>query len=236
MRRIATLVSILFVATSAIAGETADLDVLGFSSDGRIFAFEEYGIQDGSGFPYANRYYIDTHDDKFVSGTPIRVRIDDEAASIAQARARSQADGERIVPASQLADNRGNLVGFNAVTEISANGDLMTVNPRPVDPPIDEPMTFILEQLPLAAQPGNCEGLEGMKGFTLVRGEGRVMTEIHKDVSIPKSRSCPTGYRIGGVQTFYPVEGEPVYAVLISVKSFGFEGPDYRWIAVTGKI
>jgi predicted secreted protein len=30
-------------------------------------------------------------------------------------------------------------------------------------------------------------------------------------------------------------DGISRYAVLIAVRRFGFEGPDYRWIAVTGK-
>ena len=47
-------------AASARAGDVAELEILGFSDDGGVFAFEEYGVQDGSGFPYANRYYIDT--------------------------------------------------------------------------------------------------------------------------------------------------------------------------------
>ena len=46
---------------TALAGDFANLNVLGFSSDGNIFAFEQYGVQDGSGFPYADRFYIDTN-------------------------------------------------------------------------------------------------------------------------------------------------------------------------------
>ena len=49
------------VAGSAAAGDTASLSVLGYSPDGKVFAFEEYGIFDGSGFPYSNIYFIDTY-------------------------------------------------------------------------------------------------------------------------------------------------------------------------------
>jgi len=49
------------------AGDAATLNILGFSSDGSVFAFEEYGVQDGSGFPYANRFYIDTETDTFMT-------------------------------------------------------------------------------------------------------------------------------------------------------------------------
>lgn len=232
---VALLLSAVF-ATPAIAGDTAMLDVLGFSADGRIFAFEEHGTQDGSGFPFANRFYIDTEADQFAPGSPIRVRIDDEAATEASARARAATQGEAIVPAAQLAANPGYLAGFNAVTELSADRFSMKVNPRPVDPPINEPLEIKLEEFALAAKPGQCDGFEGVKGFRLSRIAGGATTVLHEDASIPGSRNCPIGYSIGGIQTFYPQGGQPVYAVLISVKSFGFEGPDYRWMAVAGRL
>jgi predicted secreted protein len=34
-------------------GDYADRTILGFSPDGGIFAFEEFGVGDGSGYPYA---------------------------------------------------------------------------------------------------------------------------------------------------------------------------------------
>ena len=34
----------------------------------------------------------------------------------------------------------------------------------------------------------------------------------------------------------HPDTGTPSFAVLVAVRSFGFEGPDYRWIAVTGRL
>ena len=67
----------LFAAGPAAAGDAAELGILGFSADGGVFAFEEYGIQDGSGFPYSSIFIIDTAKDAFIPGTPIRVRIDD---------------------------------------------------------------------------------------------------------------------------------------------------------------
>jgi predicted secreted protein len=71
--RFAGLSSLLILActmaTGVRAGDVAELAILGFSQSGGIFAFEEYGVQDGSGFPYANRYYIDTATDSYVKGT-----------------------------------------------------------------------------------------------------------------------------------------------------------------------
>ncbi|RUU09269.1 DUF2259 domain-containing protein, partial [Mesorhizobium sp. M6A.T.Ca.TU.002.02.2.1] len=106
---------------AAHAGDVAELEILGFTGDGGAFAFEEYGVQDGSGFPYANRYYINTADDSFLKGTPIRVRLDDENATLEAARVAARQKGEAIIKQAELTANRGITAGFNPVTELSAD-------------------------------------------------------------------------------------------------------------------
>lgn len=221
----------LALSRAAVAGDASELNVLGFSADGKIFAFEEFGIQDGSGFPYSNRFYIDTTTDKFLPDTPIRVRIDDESANLQAARAQAREQGGKIVADDVLAENRGFLAGFNAITEISADPYRMTVNPRPVFPPIDAQLEFRLEEVSLG-EVERCP-FGPVKGFKLVRVDAKSGDQVlQEDKSVPQSRGCPTGYRIGGVQT---LEGGATYAVLISVIGHGFEGPDHRWLAVTGR-
>lgn len=224
----------------ALAGDAAQLEILGFSKDGGTFAFEEYGVQDGSGFPYANRYYIDTATDTFVKGTPVRVRLDDETASVADARNQARAKGEAIARQAELEANFGFTAGLNPVTELSADPYRIVVNPRPVFPPIDAPLEFRLEEIALNNLPGmeTCNSQGEINGFRLIKidaSDGGRTKLLHEDKTIPQSRSCPNGYRIGGVQTFHG-DAAGAYAVLISVRQYGFEGPDHRWIAVTGRL
>jgi predicted secreted protein len=234
---ITALFLLLTPITSARAGDAATVEVLGFSQSGDIFAFEEYGIQDGSGFPYANRFYIDTNTDTFLPGTPARVRLDDENARLDDARAKARAIGEKIVKDAELAEHRGFTAGANAVTELNADPFRIVVNPRPVFPPIDPPLEFRLEEIPLAG-PSMCESQGPVAGFRLVQINakgGGVTKVLHEDTDIPAGRRCPKGYRIGSVQTYFD-GGKPAYAVLIAVEQYGFEGPDFRWIAVTGRL
>ena len=138
----------------------------------------------------------------------------------------------------RLAANRGITAGFNPVTELSADPHRIAVNPRVVVPPIDDPVEFRLDELDLL-QPQRCENLGDVKGYRLTRvalSPGQATALLHEDGSIPSSRGCPLGYRIGAVQTFFPDGGAPVFAVLIAVRTFGFEGPDHRWIAVPGRL
>ena len=238
MRVLLTAIALAVAAISrAAAGDMAEIAILGFSADGSVFAFEEYGIQDGSGFPYANRYYIDTATDRHVDGTPLRVRIDDESAGLDDARRQAREAGERIVSDAELAAHRGWTAGWNAITELSADPHRMAVNPRPVMPPIDGALEFRLREIAMP-QPERCRDLGDVVGFGLTRiglVQGETARTIHEDGSVPTSRGCPLGYRIGGVQTFHPQAGPPVFAVLIAVRIFGFEGPDHRWMAVAGR-
>lgn len=224
----------LAAALPARAGDTSTLEVLGFSSDASVFAFEEYGIQDGSGFAYANRFYIDVDRDQFLPDTPIRVRIDDESVPVEKARSEAREKGERIMLDSELAKHRGTLAGFNPPTELGTDPYRMQVNPRPVFAPVDEPLEFRLTEID-AAPPQNCKDVEGIKGFRLERIVNGSATVLFSDKQVPSSRGCPQGYAIGGVQTIFLDGSKPAFSVLVVVRGMGFEGPDHRWLAVTGR-
>ncbi|WP_353640985.1 DUF2259 domain-containing protein [Mesorhizobium sp. WSM2239] len=237
MRTVLALLVFLTATHTSLAGDVAELEILGFSEDGSVFAFEEYGVLDGSGFPYSNRYYIDVDSDEFLPGTPIRVRLEDETATVEKARGQARERGEKVVPQSVLEANRGFTAGFNTVTELSADPHRMLVNPRPIFYPVDHPLEFRLENVPLN-NTERCQNHGEINGFRLLRigaSEGGRTQVLHEDKSIPQSRGCPHGYGIGAVQTFYHAGGQSAYAVVISVHSYGFEGPDFRWIAVTGR-
>lgn len=229
----------LLIAQAAHAGDHAKLNIIGFSNDGALFAFEEYGVQDGAGFPYANRFYINTADDSFAPGTPIRVRIDDELTDVSEARnqARDQAAAAGLPDDATFAEPYA--AGVNAVTELSASPHRMRVNPRPVVPPIDQPIEINLNEITMLAT-GICAGIvEEVIGFELVQAglqEGETARLLHRDETVPASRKCPLGYQIGGIYTFFPDNGPAVTAIMLAVRSVGFEGPDFRWMAVTAPI
>ncbi|MBX3529821.1 MAG: DUF2259 domain-containing protein [Rhizobiaceae bacterium] len=241
MRFVPVLIMVLGVLLAPVAsraGDAATLEILGFSADGGIFAFEEYGVQDGSGFPYSDRFYLDTANDRFLPGTPIRVRLESESATVEQARAESRKKSQTVIADSVLAANRGFTAGANAVTELSADPHRMAVNPRPVFAPIDPPLEFRVEEYPVVP-PEVCGDGNEIKGFRLLMvpvEDGATVRLLHEDRRIPQSRGCPLGYAIGAVQTFFGDSGPLVFAVLVAVRGMGFEGPDHRWIAIPGRI
>jgi predicted secreted protein len=84
----------------------------------------------------------------------------------------------------------------------------------------------------------NCPDMgQPFHGFrlTLTMAEGGTQT-LANDTAIPSSRHCPLGYAISDVLTFYPDGGAPVLAVILSMFTVGFEGPDRRFLAVTAPL
>jgi predicted secreted protein len=227
------------MADAACAGDIASFQPMGFSSDGGVFAFEEYGIQDGSGFPYSNIFFIDTRKDTFLPGTPIRMRIDDENAGLAKVRAQTQAKAATLVERYGLTANPGFLAAFNPVTETEAPAHHLTYRQYAVEPPVGGPFRLALKEIALPPS-GLCKDVTPQAiGFSLAfESEDGTPSDrlLHADTAIPESRKCPTGYRIGGVVVHHPVVGDPIHIVLVQVLSFGFEGRDGRWIAVPAPV
>jgi len=69
MKTLGTLmVLFLLVISSISAGDTATFVDLGFSPDGRIYAFAQYGVQKGTLLSWADLYIVDVPRNNFVNG------------------------------------------------------------------------------------------------------------------------------------------------------------------------
>lgn len=232
LRGLALSALFALVSLGAQAGDRAEFNALGFSPDGRYFAFEQFGIQDGSGFPYSDIFLIDLDTDDFAGGTPVRARVDDEAAALSAAR--QEAFGE----ASEALNAHGI---YRPALPIALRGD------GELD---DEGLTlsYGIPRYGLAETLGqydlsldifkapsaiDCDLFEGEPmGYALTRASGGETVEIHRDARVPASRRCVVTYKFYGV--FIPFESfDNTSAVaVLSVWSHGFEGPDRRFIAL----
>lgn len=232
MRRALAAVIAALPATAS-AGDYADRTVIGFSPDAAYFAFVEYGVQDGSGFPYANAYVIDTASDMWLPGTPARVRIDDERATVTAALTRA-IDGIRPLLDHHAIATRPVVLTARPLTELTDPHEVGFLLQMPVPPSLDDAHILILTESEMAA--ANCPDMgEPFMGFTLdlLLPDSRVKRLSHDVGSIPASRRCPLGYHISEVLTD---PERTVLVVLIDVMSVGFEGPDRRFMAVTTRL
>jgi len=230
-----SIIITLHFCINAFSGDFAKREIHGFSVDGGLFAFEEFGVQDGSGFPYSNIYVIDTATDQWTANSPFRARLEDETKTVFDAR-----EEARILagPVMKSFENRGNIVATNRATELGIDGKRMIANPRLVVPPIDEPIEFRLEEISFAGTE-RCEAFGSTQGFRLLKigtQDGETTTQLHEDTSIPESRNCPLRYDFADLVTYYPESESPAFAILIRMQTVGFEGPDGRFLAVTGRL
>ncbi|PST21755.1 DUF2259 domain-containing protein [Mesorhizobium plurifarium] len=230
----------MLAASGAAAGDYAAFQPIGFSSDGDVFAFEEYGIQDGSGFPYSTVYVVDTNTDEFLPGAPVRAVAEEDGSDLHRARGEAHRRSAPLIDAYRLHDRPGVLAAYNPVTELDAEPRTLTYSSFPADASFRKVYALKLEEKSFEPE-GICkEFLKEVKGFRLTMTEkaGEPVSEVlEDDPRIPLSRRCPTGYRIGGVVTHVNADGSEVHAVMILVESLGFEGTtDGRWIAVPVRI
>ena len=234
MRRFFIKLAIFFWAVlPAQAEDFASRDIIGFSPDGRYFAFEEYGIQDGSGFPYANIYLIDVYEDKWVRGSPFRVRVENEDVSLIDVRNQVKENALDLLEGHNIAVS-GEVLVTRRFTDLIEDNSKIRFYPRHVQPPIDKVYEAFIESFKVRdRQMCYDTGIEVGYVLTMNR-EGGIPILLHEDSgSIPESRSCAQDYRIHDIVTYHPWDGTPVIVFIVQVLRTGFEGPDGRFLAVT---
>tara|TARA_R110002050_G_scaffold156852_2_gene284885 strand:+ start:29712 stop:30443 length:732 start_codon:yes stop_codon:yes gene_type:complete len=229
------LIAICLARSAAQAGEFAEFRPLGFSADGRVFAFEEFGVQDGSGFAFANRFFIDTVSDTFIPGSTVRVVIEDDTKSIGDARTEAESRSAALVARYDLSANPGVIAAFNPLSELDGAAHHLRYTPFSMEPQPFGPYEVTLQEVELPSSSLCRDIADTSTGFRLeltqINGRPSSMV-LHDDTSVPQSRGCPLSYRIGGAIT-HLAGGVSTHAVLVLVLSIGFEGENGRWIAVT---
>jgi predicted secreted protein len=234
MARLAASLLVLSLAVApAFAGDRAGLSVIGYSDDSRFFAFEEFGIQDGSGFAYSTIYLIDLDADAWVAGTPIRVQAEGEGEALPAVRA------EALVEAS------GKITELGITTPadmIALNGDGVPDNeaqslrfgvPGYLPGSVIGRYDLTLSSF-FAEAEAPCEEWFSIEpqGFSIELTEGDTSLVWQSDGALPRSRGCPSSYRLYGVTIPFMAQSIDNAVALISVYPGGFEGPDRRFLAV----
>ncbi|WP_162247332.1 DUF2259 domain-containing protein [Devosia sp. Root635] len=233
-RRGASVFAMLaLLATPALAGDRALVDIIGYSESGQYFAFEEFGIQDGSGFAYSSIYVVDLSTDSWVVGTPIREQADDEGVTLAQIRAEAQVQAAADiagfgidVPAEFAA-----LIGDGAP---GADGQSLRFGAPGYNPgDVTGDYELRLRSFPTtaAAPCADWFSVEPL-GYELMIANMGSARLIHRDGALPRSRGCPVTYRLYGVVLPFSAGSISDAVALVSVYPGGFEGPDRRFIAV----
>lgn len=227
------MLAALACATPVQAADRYQLDTLGYSQDGRYFAFEQFAIQDGSGFPVSEIYLIDLDTDRFVASTPVTARINDENAALSAARDQARAAAADALTAHDIS---------RPATPVALHGD-GELGDEKLSLGFGLPTWGLAEtqgeyrlSLDIFKAPTGEDCVEWFgepaMGYALTLGAKAETREVHRDIRMPTSRGCPITYKLYGV--FLPFEAYDLNSAVavISVWSHGFEGPDRTFIAL----
>ncbi len=234
----AVLLTILSLTSSVFAGDYADLNFIGFSKDGKYLAFEEYGIGDGAGFPYSTIYFVSTEKNSFAAA-PVKVFIENENATQAQARTKAKTLAAKTLTKFKIvAGNTGTHVVSHLLTDLTLDNRAENT-PEIVRFAIavasnhregDYQMT--LDSMLTKTKECEIYGFDTFKmDLSLTDKESNAVSVLQKDAELPKARGCAMNYRIQDVF----VNGKYI-AVFLNMNLPGFEGPDMRFLAISGKI
>lgn len=231
---------VAFLAINTFAGDFASVKFIGFSNDGRYFAFEEYGMQDASGFPYSTIYFVDTVKNA-MAAPPVQILIKSETSSERAARSRSAAGAAKTLAKLKIVSgNTGNLVVSHPMTDQTFDDgsddkktNLVKFAEQVQSMHREGDFELLLKPIPIKTK--ECEPYE-MDTFIFEMSlkdnvENVFNKTLQKDTTLPKSRGCAQSYRIQDVYLY-----KEFIAVLINVFTPGFEGPDMRFMAVSGKL
>lgn len=233
MRKILLLSAILLLTNTLLFGDAATLEFLGFSRDGKYLAFEQYGNQDGSGFPYSEVFFFNVVNNSFV-GKPIKHIEMDEGVSLKQTRkkvfnlARSKIQSFGITK-----DKKVTHVISHPPTDLGAD-------PKNVRFTIWNPLTIpggwtgagyeiSLKEMETSQ---DCSGYRKgkMLELSLTNHSTNQTKVLQKDTKPPENSDCAYAYRI---QDIFIYDSKYI-AVFLNVLTTGFEGPNVRFRVVTG--
>jgi predicted secreted protein len=222
------LLGLCLLALGAHAAEAVEIKVLGFSADGRYFAFEEKGTEGAA--TYSLITPIEVEGNRTIKGAQISYSSDDRKRATAVRRANN-----RIM--------RKIKVVLKGVMSISTSG-------LPAEPFEDASLKslalpsswfgpeswLVLRELKLVTQ--RCgKTTTNPTGFGLsLQRKAKPNLRLSQDVVVPSARGCPTHYRIAQAHALRLKDGDVVLAAIIQYVTSGSETPEEPFTAVTIKI
>lgn len=230
-----------------LAGDFAKLNFIGFSKDGRHLAFEEYGAGDPGGW-YSKTYFIETEKNS-LPAAPVLFLDEEGATSQSFVRRQTKVAAAKNMRRFKIAPgNHGRLLVAHLLSDWTysdsfvlksreTNREKVKFNDylNPNSPNQYEFYELTLNMTPFESEscgsaPFGAYKIELLLDHLKDNEKDMNTVVLQKDETVPAARGCPYGYRIESV---YLYEGK--LAVFLNVYSHGFEGPNMRYMVVTGK-
>lgn len=205
---------LLLLPVLAQAGNTAEVELVGFSDDGSLFAWYDFGVVDGAGWGYADLFVIDekgaslnrkptvAHDGSAAEREP-----PGQAEVLAQLKTKTAA----LLKAKKLTDP-----GVELYTSGTARSTSFTLGTRPAK--------VTIKTKPWSDEESGFSGVEASIVLS-VQGKERVMlppTKVGASINLASVRLSKSGTSLAVVVKYDSVNG--------------FEGADRRVMGVLTKL
>jgi predicted secreted protein len=231
----------LLIPANVFAGDYANLNFIGFSKDGKYLAFEEYGVTDGLGVPYSNIYFINVEKNSYAAPPvmkTVKEPVNENAIPTESAirLAAKKAAAANLKKFNIIQGNTGKMVVARLITDLNAGSKDEGRDQRIEFTDYRDSSYYEREYALLLktseAKTKTCENAyDTVLKFDLTLKDTKAETEkiLQKDDGLPESRGCPLAYSIQNVYVY-----QDSIAVFLNVFTQGFEGPDMRFMVVTG--
>lgn len=219
----------------ASAREPAAFKNVGFSSDGRYYAFYEYDHLHGAGLDYAKLFVVNVAENAWVSGANRTFEIESDTSLTNKAHQALLNELFNSIDSYQITPGTGEWVVSNPLAELSNDPSSARFYPSN-DLFQDGPALEIrLHQSSIFVSHCAAVNLDGLLLRAELHTPQRSYT-LQEDTRLPASRGCPENYRLFGVITHQNDDGTLSIAAVVSMRRAGFEGPATRYMVVTTRI
>ncbi len=234
-----TMIATIYVlfASIELSADVANLNTLGISPDGKVLAYEQYGVLDGSGFSYAERSYISTITGSHLAGSPVAILDENYAddSKVARTQAKIEAVNRIGVPEYLFSNATQKVLAKRIITEVVMEPHAVQFHSHVEDLLSGQkPIEIHLEPIPYPAEE-DCSYFQGEAlrfKLTFQRpGEQKSVLRIDGKEAL-RGQGCVIEYQVSEVSQYTTVENNIIYSIVILVKSVGFEGPNIRWITL----
>lgn len=227
---------VAFAASPALAGDRAVANFIGFSSDARYFAFEEYGIESDSGLAYSNVHLIDLSADPWQEGKRVSSIAKDGEGSEDLTAVRAETSRKA---APLVAEH--NIVVPAEIAALNGDGEpdrdparISVIYPVPSWGTVTKTYTLAVTFFSMPAAADCTPETQGVpQGYELRISSDLAETVLHRDDGVlPATRGCPQFYALYAVVIPGIGATKERGVAILSYYPSGFEGASRRFLAV----
>jgi hypothetical protein len=231
---ICTFAVVLVSPAIVLAGHNTQVQAIGYSAQGRYFAYEEFGLNENSQIAYSRIYIIDLIQISQVVGTPVTYRANIDEEPMTQVRKNARAEAAIFLESLRI-DYPAVIVAIIGDGQLDVKHDTLVFG-VPVSHSISEisGRNIITLRTFDAMSTLDCTEIldTPTMGFSLTLEHGENSEVIYKDNALPRSRECPFAYELNSIVLPFGATDASQAVGLISVYIQGNDRVERHYLAI----